>query len=62
MICKYFPKNSENQRVEGQIDEVMIYEHRQHREHRAGRGPLRGADEGVSVWTFSFSDFWGKFT
>ncbi len=24
--------------------------------------PLRGADEGVSVWTLSFSDCWGKFT
>ncbi len=62
MIRQYFPKNSENQRVEGQIDEVMIYEHRQHKGHRAGSDPLRGADEGVSVWTFSFSDCWGKFT
>ena len=46
MIRQYFQKNSENQRAEGQIDEVMICEHKQHKEHRAGRDPLRGADEG----------------
>lgn len=62
MKRQYLQKNSDNQRAEGQIDEVTICEHRQHKEHKAGRDPLRGADEGVSVWTFSFSDFWGRFT
>jgi len=46
MIHQYCPKNSENQRAEGQIDEVMICGHRQYRVYRARQDPLRGADEG----------------
>ena len=55
MIRQYFQKNSENQRAEGQIDEVMICEHRQYRGHRAGRDTLMRAGEGderLDIWFF----------
>ncbi len=55
MIHHYFQKNSENQRAEGQIDEAVNCEHRQYREHRAGRDTLMRAGEGderMDIWFF----------